>query len=448
MRTAGTPPRREAEVAAQAVALVRMNFRLADGHEERAGAHHDRERGLRVHAEQAHHDQAGAVEADAHLHERAQHEVADEAQRQRRPSGPARAPPPGAILKMVRRNKVAATSSATPMPIWTFRRGQPATTPAPSHEPSTGRDDHEDQGHDVDLDDGDVDQGLGDGGQRVAHVQRAGDPLVGHQVLELEDRAGRGERADAQGVEEVGDDADRESRGEGRAEASPSLPWPARASRPGPPEGPEIHDAHDSEAEKRAVFMRRMLADRRPIDPRATRGIGSNHAEANRVCRARPHGRAHGREHPEEGLPPHASGTGRPRRPRPSPRRGPTWRARPFELAERSDVVVACVADPAAVEELVFGPQGLIGGVRPGFRYIESSTVSPETTKRVAAALRERGGGPSRGPHDRQQERRGRGHPALHDRRRARGARGAPARLDGHGQQGRALRRRGAGRRP
>ena len=30
----------------------------------------------------------------------------------------------------------------------------------------------------------------------------------------------------------------------------------------------------------------------------------------------------------------------------------------------------------------MFGPQGLIGGVRPGFRYVESSTVSPETTKR------------------------------------------------------------------
>jgi 3-hydroxyisobutyrate dehydrogenase len=64
----------------------------------------------------------------------------------------------------------------------------------------------------------------------------------------------------------------------------------------------------------------------------------------------------------------------------------------PFELAEHSDVVVACVADPKAVEELVFGPHGLIGGVRPGFRYLECSTVAPETTLRVAAALRERGG--------------------------------------------------------
>ena len=55
-------------------------------------------------------------------------------------------------------------------------------------------------------------------------------------------------------------------------------------------------------------------------------------------------------------------------------------------------MVVACVADPAAVEALVFGPNGLLGAVRPGFRYLECSTVDPGTTKRVAAALREKGG--------------------------------------------------------
>jgi len=63
----------------------------------------------------------------------------------------------------------------------------------------------------------------------------------------------------------------------------------------------------------------------------------------------------------------------------------------PRELAEKSEVVVACVADPPAVESLVFGEGGLLGGVRPGFRYVEASTVSPDLTKRVAAALRERG---------------------------------------------------------
>jgi 3-hydroxyisobutyrate dehydrogenase-like beta-hydroxyacid dehydrogenase len=63
----------------------------------------------------------------------------------------------------------------------------------------------------------------------------------------------------------------------------------------------------------------------------------------------------------------------------------------PWDLAEHSDVVVACVADPAAVERLVFAGDGLLGGVRPGFRYLECSTVSPDTTRRVQAALRERG---------------------------------------------------------
>jgi len=63
----------------------------------------------------------------------------------------------------------------------------------------------------------------------------------------------------------------------------------------------------------------------------------------------------------------------------------------PRALAEASDVVVACVADPTAVEHVVFGPAGLLEGVRPGFRYVECSTVSPGLTRRVALALRERG---------------------------------------------------------
>jgi glyoxylate/succinic semialdehyde reductase len=64
----------------------------------------------------------------------------------------------------------------------------------------------------------------------------------------------------------------------------------------------------------------------------------------------------------------------------------------PFELAEHADVVVTCVADPPAVERLVFAEDGILGAARPGFRYLECSTVSPETTRRVQAALCERGG--------------------------------------------------------
>ncbi len=63
----------------------------------------------------------------------------------------------------------------------------------------------------------------------------------------------------------------------------------------------------------------------------------------------------------------------------------------PRELAELADVVVACVADPPAVERLVFHEDGLLGAVRPGFRYLECSTVDPGLTKRVQEALRQRG---------------------------------------------------------
>ena len=70
----------------------------------------------------------------------------------------------------------------------------------------------------------------------------------------------------------------------------------------------------------------------------------------------------------------------------------------PKELAEASDVVVACVADPAAVERVVFAPDGVLAGARQGFRYIETSTVSPELTKRIAEAFRAKGADALEGP--------------------------------------------------
>jgi 3-hydroxyisobutyrate dehydrogenase-like beta-hydroxyacid dehydrogenase len=63
----------------------------------------------------------------------------------------------------------------------------------------------------------------------------------------------------------------------------------------------------------------------------------------------------------------------------------------PKALAEASDVVVACVADPAAVERVVFAPDGVLAAARPGFRYVEASTVSPDLTRRMAEAFRAKG---------------------------------------------------------
>jgi 3-hydroxyisobutyrate dehydrogenase len=63
----------------------------------------------------------------------------------------------------------------------------------------------------------------------------------------------------------------------------------------------------------------------------------------------------------------------------------------PRDLAEHSEVVVSCVADPAAVERVVFAEDGVLGAARPGFRYLETSTISSELSRRVAEALRARG---------------------------------------------------------
>jgi 3-hydroxyisobutyrate dehydrogenase-like beta-hydroxyacid dehydrogenase len=70
----------------------------------------------------------------------------------------------------------------------------------------------------------------------------------------------------------------------------------------------------------------------------------------------------------------------------------------PRELAEASDVVVACVADPAAVERVVFAEDGVLAGARSGFRYLETSTVSPALTRRIAEAFRAKGADALEGP--------------------------------------------------
>jgi 3-hydroxyisobutyrate dehydrogenase-like beta-hydroxyacid dehydrogenase len=63
----------------------------------------------------------------------------------------------------------------------------------------------------------------------------------------------------------------------------------------------------------------------------------------------------------------------------------------PRALAESAEVVVACVADPAALERVVFAADGVLAAARPGFRFVDASTVSPDLSRRVAAAFRAAG---------------------------------------------------------
>jgi 3-hydroxyisobutyrate dehydrogenase-like beta-hydroxyacid dehydrogenase len=65
--------------------------------------------------------------------------------------------------------------------------------------------------------------------------------------------------------------------------------------------------------------------------------------------------------------------------------------ATPRELAAGNDVVASCLSDPAAVEAVYFGPDGILAGLAKGARVIESSTISPTLARRLGAACEERG---------------------------------------------------------
>lgn len=69
--------------------------------------------------------------------------------------------------------------------------------------------------------------------------------------------------------------------------------------------------------------------------------------------------------------------------------RGAAVAASPAELAARADVVLVSLADQAAVEDVLFGDDGLLAGLGPGGAVAETSTVSPEyalaATERAAS---------------------------------------------------------------
>ena len=65
--------------------------------------------------------------------------------------------------------------------------------------------------------------------------------------------------------------------------------------------------------------------------------------------------------------------------------------ANPREVAAQADVLITIVSDPPAVEEILWGADGALGGLRRGSVLIDSSTISPELARRAAAACSERG---------------------------------------------------------
>jgi len=66
--------------------------------------------------------------------------------------------------------------------------------------------------------------------------------------------------------------------------------------------------------------------------------------------------------------------------------------ASPAQVARQADVVILCVTGTPQVEDVLFSPDGLLQGLRPGTIVIDCSTAIPSSTVRIAQAVAEAGG--------------------------------------------------------
>jgi 3-hydroxyisobutyrate dehydrogenase len=70
---------------------------------------------------------------------------------------------------------------------------------------------------------------------------------------------------------------------------------------------------------------------------------------------------------------------------------GGTVVATPAEVGAVSDVVITIVVDGAQVTEVLLGDDGVAGGASDGTLCVDMSTIAPGDSRRIAAALQERG---------------------------------------------------------
>jgi len=63
----------------------------------------------------------------------------------------------------------------------------------------------------------------------------------------------------------------------------------------------------------------------------------------------------------------------------------------PAEVSAASDIVLTCLTNTQSVEDVYFGPQGLIPAARPGQILVDHSTVGPATSRACAEGARAKG---------------------------------------------------------
>jgi 3-hydroxyisobutyrate dehydrogenase-like beta-hydroxyacid dehydrogenase len=75
---------------------------------------------------------------------------------------------------------------------------------------------------------------------------------------------------------------------------------------------------------------------------------------------------------------------------------GAEWADTPRALAEKSDVIFTSLPEPADVERVSLGADGLIEGVKKGAVYFDLSTNAQGTVKKIHEAFAARGGADAR----------------------------------------------------
>lgn len=70
---------------------------------------------------------------------------------------------------------------------------------------------------------------------------------------------------------------------------------------------------------------------------------------------------------------------------------GAQWFADPASLAKNCDVIFTMVGYPSDVEEIYFGPKGILEHAKPGTLVIDMTTSSPALAQKIYAEAKKRG---------------------------------------------------------
>ena len=71
--------------------------------------------------------------------------------------------------------------------------------------------------------------------------------------------------------------------------------------------------------------------------------------------------------------------------------RGMKWADSPRGVCAATDVTLSMVTNSAALEQVFDGPDGMLAGLSAGKVLVDMSTVSPATSRALAARVREKG---------------------------------------------------------